>query len=140
MSTEESGPGLAPQAGRWSFLRSFHFWRNLIVSFLVISPLLIRFWCLSKVPPAPVPFDVDEFCHIEIEPGQNAFDYFSEATRLKEAVESDYKSRNKEIPWADYDAVMANGWSVATDSLKQWLIDHHEAMQFWLSGTECTDA
>ncbi|MEI8022296.1 MAG: hypothetical protein WCH39_29060, partial [Schlesneria sp.] len=73
MSAEESGPSLSPQGVRISF-RSFSFWRNLIVAFLVISPLLIRLWCLSKVPPAAIPFDVEEFCRIENEPGQNAFD------------------------------------------------------------------
>ena len=140
MSTEELGPVLSPQAVRWSFLRLFSFWRNLIIGFLVISPLLIRLWCLSKVPPAAIPFDVDEFCRIEIEPGQNAFDYFCEATRLKEAVQADYKARNKEIPWAEYDAMMAKGWSVATDSLKEWLVEHREAMEVWRRGTECSDS
>ena len=141
MPSEESGPVLNPQALRWSFLRSFSFWRNLIVALIVISPLLIRFWCLSKVPPAAIPFDVDEFCRIEIEPGQNAFDYFREAVRLKGAVAADYKANDKTFQWpADYRAVMANGWSVATDSMKEWLIDHREAMQVWRRGTECSDS
>ena len=140
MSAEESGPSLSPQGVRISF-RSFSFWRNLIVTFLVISPLLIRFWCLSKVPPAPIPFDVDEFCQIEIEPGQNAFDYFREAGRLKAAVTADYKAKDKTYQWgADHQAVMANGWSVATDSMKQWLLDHREAMQVWRRGTDCSDS
>ena len=118
MPTDESAPSLSLQAVRWSFLRTFYFWRNLIVAFLVILPLLIRFWCLSKVAPAAIPFDVDEFCRIEIEPGQNAFDYFREAVRLKAAVEADYRARNIVFQWGD-NAVMANGWSVATDPLKQ---------------------
>ena len=140
MPSEESGSSSSPQTVRWSFLRSFTFWRNLIVAFLVILPLLIRFWSLSKVPPAAIPFDVDEFCRIEIEPGENAFDYFREAVRLKTAVEADYRARHIEFDWANSNAVMANGWSVATDSLKQWLIDHREAMQVWRRGTECSDA
>ena len=141
MSAEESAPSSSQQADRWSFFRSFYFWRNLIVAMIVISPILIRFWCLFKVPPAAVPFDVDEFCLIEIEPGQNAFDYFSEATRLKEVVDADYKASGKTFQWAaDYRAVMANGWSVATVSMKQWLLDHREAMAVWRRGTECSDA
>ncbi len=141
MSAEESGPSSSPQAVRWSFHRSFSFWRNLIVAFLVISPSLIRLWCLSKVPPAAIPFDVDEFCRIEIEPGQNAFDYFGEAGRLKASVTADYKAKDKTYQWAaDHRAVMANGWSVATDSMKQWLLDHREAMQVWRRGTECSDS
>ena len=139
MPPDESGFASSPQAVRWPFLRSFTFWRNLVVAFLVISPLLIRLWCLSKVPPAPIPFDVDEFCRIEIEPGQNAFDYFSEATRLKAAVAADYKANGREFQWND-NAVIANGWSVATDSLKQWLLDNREAMQVWRRGTECSDS
>ena len=140
MSAEESGPSLSPQAVRWSFLRSFYFWRNLIVAFVVISPLLIRLWCLSKIPPAPIPFDVEEFCRIEIEPGQNAFDYFREAVRLKEAVDADYKARGIKFEWDGYEAVMASGWSGATDSQKQWLIDRSEAMQVWRRGTDCSDS
>ncbi|MEI8022068.1 MAG: hypothetical protein WCH39_27915, partial [Schlesneria sp.] len=140
MPSHESGPSPLPQAVRWSFLRSFTFWRNLIIAFLVISPLLIRLWCLSKVPTAPIPFDVDEFCQIEIEPGQNAFDYFREAGRLKAAIADDYQLKVKSFPSADQQAVTANGWSVATDSLKQSLIDCREAMQVWRRGTECSDS
>ncbi len=140
MSAVESGLLLSPRAVGLSFFRSFSFWRNLIVAFLVISPLLIRFWCLSKVPPAPIPFDVEEFDRIEIEPGQNAFDDFREATRLKAAVAADYKASGKVFEWNDVNAVMANGWSVATDPLKQWLLDNREAMQVWRRGTECSDA
>ncbi len=140
MPTDDSGPLLSPETLRWSFLRSFTFWRNLVVTFLVMLPLLIRFWFLSKVPPAPIPFDVEEFCRIEIESGQNAFDYFREAVRLKSAVEADHRARNIVFDWSDYNAVMANGWSVATDSLKQWMIDHGEAIQVWRRGTECSDA
>jgi hypothetical protein len=123
---------------RWA--PSLVFFRNCLIGLILISPLLLRAWFLSKIPDIPEPFNVDEFCKVDITPGQNAFDHYREAYRLKEAIDVVRKTDNNEALWANYDEVTAKGWSSASDSLKKWLEDYREVLAEWKRGTECSDA
>ena len=114
-------------------------WRLLLIGLLMISPILIRSWSLSTVPDIGNPFDVVEFCHEDILTGQNAFDHYREAHRLKALVDADYVARGAVIPPGDYFAVIANGWDSARDPVVIWLEDSREALNEWRRGTECQD-
>ena len=141
MSTEsEFHESDRPEELRPRRFLSFVFWRNLLIGLVVVSPLLIRGWLLSKIPDIPEPFDVDAFCRVEIAPGQNAFDHYREAYRLKEAVDLVRKTDNNQALWDNYDEVAAKGWSVAEDPLKKWLEDYRATLIEWRRGTECSDA
>jgi hypothetical protein len=122
-----------------SWRPSFRFWRNAFVGLLLISPILIRAWLLSKVPEIR-PFDVDAFCRVEIPSGQNAFDQYREAFQLGDTVLEVRNAKNFELPYENFDQVMTNGWSVADDSLRACLEDFRPALEKWRSGTDCTDA
>ena len=125
------------QSLRRLWVSPFNSWRYVIVWLILISPLLVRVWFLSKVPDIGEPFNIDQFCLVEIPTGQNAFDHYREASRLIGAI---FKAKNSGASDDDHNAVIANGWSAATDSLKAWLADSREALAEWRLGTECPDA
>ena len=136
-------PPVSPELPRRSkriWIPSFIAWRNLLVGLVLISPLLIRAWCLSKVPDIGEPFDIDQFCRVDIPAGQDAFEHYHEACRLHTAVVSAHNANSTPFPHENYDEVMSNGWGVASEPLKVWLADYREALIEWRRGTECPDA
>lgn len=121
-------------------LGSFVFWRSAFIGIILLSPLLFRCWMVSMIPDIPEPFDVEEFCRVKIAPGENAFDHYREACRLKRAVDAARKDVNCDELGANYDEVIAKGWSVATPLLTTWLDDYRTSMTKWRKGTECQEA
>lgn len=140
MTTQNEFPQESVRGSLVRWLLSFVFWRNLFIGLVVASPLLIRYWMVSLIPDIPEPFDADEFCRVVIAPGENAFDHYREAFRLKQAVDAARNGENNEALWANYDEVMAKGWSHADDQLKKWLEDYRATMIEWRMGTDCPNA
>ena len=141
MSTESSPvDSESPRRLRRLWFVPFHLWPYAIVGLVLISPLLVRAWFLSKIPDIGEPFDLAEFCRADIQPGQNAFDHYFKACRLKDTVDAIQKINNTPMPADDYKAVIENGWSAASDPLKVWLADCRESLTEWQRGTELHDS
>lgn len=130
----------ARRRGRGIWRISINGYRRALVFVLLLTPIVIRVWFLSQVPELSAPFDVDEFCRIDVPLEQNAFDHYSEAHRMGEAIEANRASIGVSLPFDDCTAVYNNGWGAATDALEEWLHDSGPALSEWRRGTEMTKA
>jgi hypothetical protein len=105
---------------------------------LIVSPFVIRVCCLSRVPDLEVPFNVDDFCRVDITEGENAADDFREAAKILEATKfnnEDYGCDNDQF-WRAYDSTIEDGWDVAPNYVKAWLEAHRPALEIWYRGTK----
>lgn len=110
-------------------------WGFMVLLFLLLSPLLVRTWFLSQVPDIGDPFDVAAFCKsMEVPSDQDALPVYRNACRLFTSVQ---ESRGRSEPAQERtDSVLKQGWSVADDSVKEWVAVHEPSLREWKRAAE----
>lgn len=111
-----------PLAIRWLF----------VLGILVSVPFGIRSLRLSSVPLISEPFDVDEYCRVEVPDEENAFTEYRLAAKMYDSVNQTFHT--DEAP--NFNEVYDEGWEIANESLKMWLESHQEALAVWKRGTQ----
>lgn len=138
MSQQNSGnhplPAPSPPNRRRSLRRRL---LSGLVVVILLTPIVVRMWCLQQVPKIGSPFDINEFIRSSEITGENAFDHYRRAYAMLMQIPRPAESR----PSADeVEAVYQQGWGAASDTLIKWVEARHDCLQEWKLGTECPDA
>ncbi|WP_010587033.1 hypothetical protein [Schlesneria paludicola] len=115
---------------------------RLFIVLVVISPLLMRMWFVSKVPYIDEPFDVEAFAKIEVPSEDNAFVHYRKAERLFEAARLADIANNEPDLTAQMVQVLENSWETVAEStrLGKWFEARRPALEEWRRGTELPNA
>lgn len=110
-------------------------WGFLVMLLALLLPLLVRTWFLSQVPDIGDPFDVAAFCKsMEVPPANDALPVCRIAARLFTSEQASYGQ--SEPAYERTDSVLKQGWSVADDSVKEWVAVHEPSLREWRRAAE----
>lgn len=105
-------------------------WALVIGLVILVTPFVIRTWILSRVPSIREPFDVDAFvASLAVPEEDNAWNDYRQAKLL-------YRSTRR-LPddVAVIDTVLAGGWELAENWMRDILWRHEPTSAAWLRGT-----
>ncbi|MAG94929.1 MAG: hypothetical protein CMJ48_14475 [Planctomycetaceae bacterium] len=102
------------------------------IALLLIAPLIYRSSRLSGLPDIPPPFDVEKYDTVAIDPKENAFEFYKQASGPLHGSEH--------LNNDDYDKVMEEGWQAASEDIRTWVSDNRAAFALWLKGAAAPDA
>ncbi len=110
-------------------------WGFMVLLLALLTPLLVRTWFLSQVPDIGDPFDVAAFCKsMEVPLEEDALPIYRSASQL---FASEQAARGGSEPARErIDPVLKQGWSVADDSVKEWLAVHEPSLREWKRAAE----
>ncbi|MAG94928.1 MAG: hypothetical protein CMJ48_14470 [Planctomycetaceae bacterium] len=104
----------------------------LLLALLLITPLIYRGSRLFGLPDIGPPFDVEKYGTVQIDPGDNAFEFYKKASAL-------LAEPARPIGNDEYRRGLDFGWRAASEDVQTWVIDNRAAIDVWRQGTEATD-
>ncbi len=104
----------------------------ILVVLLLSSPLIYRVSRLSGLPDIPPPFDLEKYGTVEIEPKDNAYEFYKQASALLIGEES--------LDPDEYGKALDEGWPAASQDVRKWVADNQPAIALWREGTAKPDA
>ncbi|HUG19498.1 MAG TPA: hypothetical protein VMM56_10995 [Planctomycetaceae bacterium] len=104
---------------------------------LLISPMIIRGWRLRDVPNVPEPFDPKPLLSLEIPDDENAYTHYREAMELFHSPTDHVLNLiHGDFETPDPRGILREGWHLADDEVRQFLIDNQLALKEWKKGTQ----
>lgn len=111
-------------------------WVVVLVLLLFASPILVRRWSLSQVPDIGDPFDVAEFCKVDVPADQNAIPVYEAALAMYAAMDSaasedsEKRGRNPGINFEN-----RKDTAEEQELISAWRAAHRDALLEWKRGT-----
>ncbi len=97
---------------------------------LVLGSFAYRMTCLSRLPNAPEPFDLEKYARIDVPDGDNAIVAYRELiAKFGQLSTKDYK-----IP--DNKAVSVTDWSLAHHEIQRWVGDNRAVLEPWVAAND----
>ncbi len=103
-----------------------------LVLLILAAPTLFRGYKLSKVPPAPEPFDTQAVLDFVVPDEQNAYVEYRQAT-ARLVVLADTENANLE-------KALDGEWADVPESIRKWVSDNRPAIELWKQGTAKPDS
>ena len=101
---------------------------TVIVGLLIMGGVFL----IPRLPDAADPFDVEAFRRATVQPDENAFELYRQATARLRPLAADQQ--------AAYEAVLESGWAGATPELQQWIEQNAETLALYREGSARPDA
>ncbi|MGQ0635010.1 MAG: hypothetical protein ACT4QC_10395 [Planctomycetaceae bacterium] len=115
--------------------RRWYWWQVALVVLpllAILGPFVTRWYLLAGFPDIPEPFDLEAVGHVDVKPEENAFELY--------AVAAD---KQQPMPTAladNYDLAVEQGWSLASDELRDWLDRNRPALEMFRQASERPEA
>lgn len=119
----------APPRRSWIALLLSRAWLLLPVV-LLLSPLLFRSFMIARVPDIGDPFDVEEFCRLDVPDADNAFTSYRAAAAALHPMPAAIQRKSFQIAESE-------GWRAAEPAIRDWVTDNHAALEVFVAGSRC---